>query len=299
MFLYFIVVVMVFCNFAMKPKEYWLALNSIVWVGAFLSVAGIATDFWFIGLNKNGIAASLACSFIVTVELILATHKKAYRNLLFFGLAIISAGLLMSLGRGAWLGTLAGVIYIYALRGELKQFGKIALCALPILITFWFLIPQKSRDYAGGFGEDHYNIQLRYQSIALAQHYFDESPIYGMGVGLRKEYDATNIILMTSAETGVLGVITLIGIHISFFGMVGKAKRRVSVNEPIFSLLAIAGALVLDKFVHGLVDHYWSRGAIMMAWAAAGMATRVYYIAEKRSNALLYGNNNILRIQNN
>ena len=33
------------------------------------------------------------------------------------------------------------------------------------------------------------------------------------------------------------------------------------------------------------MDHYWSRGAIMAAWAAAGMATRAYYIAMGRVRA--------------
>jgi len=33
--------------------------------------------------------------------------------------------------------------------------------------------------------------------------------------------------------------------------------------------------LVLGKLVHGMVDHYWSRGAIMIAWASVGMALSV------------------------
>jgi F0F1-type ATP synthase assembly protein I len=38
------------------------------------------------------------------------------------------------------------------------------------------------------------------------------------------------------------------------------------------SLIAIAAALLWGRFVHGLVDHYWSRGAISIAWVALGMA---------------------------
>jgi hypothetical protein len=36
--------------------------------------------------------------------------------------------------------------------------------------------------------------------------------------------------------------------------------------------VALAGGLVLGKLAHGLVDHYWSRGALMIAWAMVGMA---------------------------
>ena len=61
--------------------------------------------------------------------------------------------------------------------------------------------------------------------------------------------------------------------------------ERGDAAEALFSLLCIGGALVLDKFVHGMVDHYWSRGAIMAAWASAGMATRAYYVAMGRARA--------------
>jgi hypothetical protein len=38
------------------------------------------------------------------------------------------------------------------------------------------------------------------------------------------------------------------------------------------SAVSLAGAMVSAKFAHGLVDHYWSRGAIMIVWASVGMA---------------------------
>jgi hypothetical protein len=39
--------------------------------------------------------------------------------------------------------------------------------------------------------------------------------------------------------------------------------------------------LLFCQFTHGLVDHYWSRGAIMAAWAAAGMAIGVYQMQQR------------------
>ena len=283
MFLYFVVVVCVFCVFITDIKQYWPGFYALVGVGVFLAVAGMATDFWFIGLNKNGIADSLACCFLVATELILSAGSARARRWLLAALGVIALGLLFSLSRGAWLGTISGVVLIFALRRRLGLLLKITLCLLPLLAAFWFTLPAASRDYAMGFGADHYNIKLRYQSIDIAQSYFAQSPVFGMGVGLRKNYDATNLLLMTLAETGVLGVACLLFIHLAFFGMIWKAQKRIARTEALFSLLCLGGSLVLNKFVHGMVDQYWSRGAIMAAWAGAGMATRAYYVAQERS----------------
>jgi len=64
--------------------------------------------------------------------------------------------------------------------------------------------------------------------------------------------------------------------------MIWKTQSRIAPSEALFSLLCVGGALVANKFVHGLVDHYWSRGALMVTWASAGMATRAYYVARNR-----------------
>jgi len=285
MLLYFVVVVGVFCAFAPDPRQYWYAFNALVAVGVFLAIAGLVTNYWFIGLNKNGIASSLTCCFLVGVEMLLSASSRRRRQVLSAALLVIGVGLLFSLSRGAWLGTTAGVFFIFALRRRLALLLRICLFLLPLLLIFWFTLPPASREYATGFGQNHYNIKLRYESVDVAQSYFEQSPVYGMGVGLRKEFDATNVLLMTLAETGVLGAAALLLIHFAYFRMIWQAQKRVARSEALFSLLCIGGALVLDKFVHGMVDHYWSRGAIMAAWASAGMATRVYYIAMGRVHA--------------
>lgn len=283
MFLYFVVVVAVFCVFVTDVRQYWIAFHVLIGVGVFLAIAGMATGYWFIGLNKNGIAASLACCFLVNVELILSAETVRRRRWLLAALGVIALGLLFSLSRGAWLGTSCGVVFIFALRGQIKLLLRICVCLLPLVAIFWLTLSPASRDYTLGFGQNHYNIKLRYESIDLAQNYFHASPVYGMGVGLRKNYDATNVLLMTLAETGVLGAAAFLLIHAAFFGMIWRAQKQIARSEALFSLLCIGGALVLNKLVHGMVDQYWSRGAVMAAWAGAGMATRAYYVALSRA----------------
>ena len=281
MVLYFVVAVLVFCVFPAETRQLRAALYALVAVGVFLAVAGLVTHFWFIGLNKNGLADSLACCFLVGVELLLTADTQRRRWVLSAALLVIAVGLLFSLSRGAWLGTTGGILLLFALRRQTARLIKAGVLLLPLLLVFWFTLPQSSRDYTTGFGRERYNINLRYQSMDLAESYFHQSPIYGMGVGLRKEYDATNVLLMALAETGVLGLAGFLLIHAAFFRMIWKTQARLAPSDPLFTLLCLGGALVLDKFLHGLVDHYWSRGAIMCAWAGAGMATRSYYLSRE------------------
>ena len=282
MLLYLVIVVAVFNTLALDPRQYWLAFDMLIAVGVFLAVAGLVTNYWFIGLNKNGIADSLTCSFLVCVEMIWSAGSPRRRYILLAAFAVIAVGLLFSLSRGAWLGTMGGVVFIFALRRQIPKLLKISLLLFPLLVVFWLALPQSSRDYAGGFGQEHYNIKLRYASIDLAEGYFSQSPAYGLGVGLRKDYDATNVLLMTLAETGVLGCAGFLLIHVVFYRMIWKAQARIAPSETLFTLLCLGGALVANKFIHGLVDHYWSRGALMATWASAGMATRAYYETRNR-----------------
>jgi hypothetical protein len=118
----------------------------------------------------------------------------------------------------------------------------------------------------------------------LPREQYEKNPVYGVGVGLRKEYDATNVQWLLLAETGVLGLATFLLVHLCFLSMIWKTRRWYPSSDFRYSLLSIAGALILYKFVHGSVDHYWSRGAITPAWASVGMAVFAYYAVRQSHN---------------
>ena len=277
MFLYFVVVVAVFASFVPRLEDLRKVLWALVVVGVFLSFVGMATHYTFLGLNKNGIGASLSVALLVTVDLWLSEAKPRSKQWLLAALGIIAVALLLSLSRGSWMGFIVGVIAIFALRRQWKGLGRLVLVLIPLLALGWLFIPADSQSYATSFGSDRYNIQARYKSVDLTKAVFNRNPLYGEGVGLRKQYDATNVVWMALAETGVLGLAAFLLIHGAFFSMILRTQRRLSVLHPHFSLLTVGAALILDQLAHGMVDHYWSRGAIMAAWAAAGMAVGVYY----------------------
>ncbi len=272
MVLYLGVCVAVFANFAPRGETFLLPLRATVAVGLLLAVAGAVAGSGFVmGMHKNGVGAFTAAAMVVAVELWLSSESKNERNLMAVAVAIMGIGLIVTLSRGAWLASGIGTLALLAFRGRWSTMLRLGLLMVPVVAICWALLPDKSKDYATGFDPERENIRLRLESIQFAFDRFAESPVYGVGVGLRKEYDATNVYLQTLAETGVLGLGAFLGLHGLFFAAAWKSRRRLA-GSRLASLPALGTALVMGRLLHGAVDHFWSRGAIMVAYAAVGMA---------------------------
>jgi hypothetical protein len=285
--LYLLVAVMVFTSFGRNEEDFRPALYGLLVVGLILAISVIVLRSGYVlGLHKNGVGGSLACAVIVCCELWFAATARRKRMLLSVALVILVAGLFFSLSRGAWIGAGSGILVILAMRRQFGLMFRTTIIFVPLIAICWWLLPDHDRNYTTGLTEDNWNIRMRYQSLYFARDRFYESPVIGVGVGLRKEYDATNLFWLTLAETGVLGIVTLLGVHYSFLRMVWKTQMRLRRTDPLYSVVAIAGALVVGRLIHGMVDHYWGRGPVMIAWTAAGMATYAYFAVRKRQQLI-------------
>ena len=273
MLLYFYIAVAVFSTLAKSPDDYVPAMWGLLWVGAVLSVAGMALNFNLPGMNKNGIGASLSVVFLVATELWFRGYTARAKIRLSILFAIVTAGLLLSLSRGAWLGAGLGIVVLFTLRQQLKTILRFAVVAAPVIWLGWGFVPAEKREYALGFDKSRYNIAARYKSVDYANMEWQRNPLLGSGVGLRKEYDATNIVMLTLAETGIVGFCAFFSIQFVLLAALYKAQIGLPRSDPLFSLLALGGALTVARIGHGMVDHYWSRGAITVAWSSVGMAT--------------------------
>ena len=268
--LYWIGAVAVFSKLPRRRSDFEPVFFALLGVGCLLSLAALVNgSSYFLGLHKNGVGASLSCAFILGVERWLTAVKKL--RLIYFGVvALIAAGLLVVLSRGAWLAAGVGVGFLLAWRGQYRRLFQLGLFLVPLFLLVWTFVPKESREYATSFDPERYNIRARVLNTEWALEQWRSSPWIGVGTGLRKEYDATNVFWLTLAETGPLGLLAFLGVHGRLLG--GVWTRRKASQTNVNSLLPLAGALVAAKFAHGLVDHYWSRGAIMIAWASVGMA---------------------------
>ena len=283
MILYIVVAVAVFTSLGRDERDYTLSYYGLLLVGMILAVAVLVTHSGYVlNLHKNGVGGSLSCAVIVATELWLAAPTPRRRMIMGWVLATLVAGLFFTLSRGGWVGAGVGIILILAMRREFRTLVKVLVAFVPLICICWFLLPEKSRDYTTGLSAKNENIQMRYNSVEFARENFDQNPYLGVGVGLRKEYDATNLFWLMLAETGVPGAATFVLLQFAMVRMVWKTQKRLSRNDPLYSAVAIGGALMLGRFIHGMVDHYWSRGAITIAWAGAGMATYGYLVVRQR-----------------
>ena len=272
MALYMIVAVFVFSSCVAELRLYYAALYGLLFSTAVIAVLAIVTrQSYVLGVHKNAVGTNLAYAVIVIGELWFAEPLRSRRRLLGLLGCLLIGGLVFSLSRGAWVGAAAGLAVITAMRRQFKLLLPGALLAVMVIAVCWQLLPQHEQDYATDLGSGAYNVKARLVSIDYAMRYFQSNPVLGVGVGLRKQYDATNVVVSTLAETGYLGLLTFLSIFVVFATSVWRARGRLRIADPLFSLMAVGLALMVCQFLHGCVDHYWSR-VLLVVWSSAGAA---------------------------
>jgi O-antigen ligase/polysaccharide polymerase Wzy-like membrane protein len=278
MALYLTVAPKFFSSFISDRRQMFTAMYGLIAATTFvaLTLLVLREDDVY-GVHKNATGTFLSYTVIILAELWLlaatAGRRRGWINLL---LLINFAGIVMSTSRGAWIGCIAGITVLLLARRQWAIFFRALLVVLPALALCWYYVPESQRDYALNFSEDARNIKSRMDNAQFFYDHFIQSPVIGVGVGLRKERDSTNIIMSTLAETGVLGLISFLAIQITFLWIVFRAMRRVPRGDPDFTILVLGAALVLCLFGHGMVDHYWSRTQLPV-WGMGGAAIGVAY----------------------
>lgn len=283
MTIYLTVAVLVFTSFVTDAKDFRLAFIGLIIGGLVLAIAVIkARSGYVLNLHKNSVGASLSCCVIVAAELWFASTRARTRNMISASLLVLVAGLFFSLSRGAWLATASGIVILLGMRREFGVLLRLGIVMVPVVAVCWSLLPDKGKTYATDLSSENWNVKMRFESIEIARKSFERDRLFGVGVGLRKEYDATNVVWLTLAETGVFGLGAFLLLHMTVLRMAWKTHLHLHRNDPLFSATALGAALIVGKFIHGLVDHYWSRGPLLITWAAAGMATHAFIVVRSR-----------------
>ena len=287
MFIYIAVVPIVFASLITSSDQCRKALDAVLIVATPLALLPVVLGSnYVVGLHKNGLGGTLCAALLIAVELLL--HEPSRRKTWIYAMSAgcISLGLLGTLSRGAWIGTISGLAVLAIWRRQSKRLIQAFLCILPILAFFWWKLPAESRQYATNLSKETWNVQARLNTIDLLLEQFRSSRVWGVGVGLRKEYDSTDIALSTLAETGIVGVLSFAAIYVTVFVRLWRARRWLPQEDLTASIAALAVALNVAKLTHGMVDHFWTRGSITLAWGFVGM-TAALIPATRRRLALL------------
>jgi hypothetical protein len=281
------VTVAVFAN--MVPDAESMVI-SFIWLPIFcvpIAVLEIATgSFNVFGLHKNSIGGSLAAGVIVLANLWYSKVNFTGKRYLIWLLLVLGGGLLISLSRGAWLGAIVGLTVSGLLWGRITLVIRTLLVSVPVLLVLWLLLPSEKRDYATGFQADRWNIKMRMKTQENLQEIVTKEPVFGVGIGLRKQVDATNFLLVTLAESGVIGLVAIIGL-LGTIVRVGFIVCRSDTKKSLILCGSLAVGLLACKVGHGMVDHFWGRGNGTVVWASVGILLAAN---QHRSNRRRIGN---------
>ncbi len=245
-----------------RREDIVLGLWMYVLTSLVVAVAVLVTGQMFVlGLHKNASGTILCMAVLVAFNLVLRAPVRSYRDAWpWTVLGLLVLGLIISLSRGAWIGCLAGMMVSLAIHRRMALGVKMALVLIPIVALGWSYLPAERRELASKLERGTYNIDARFQSFDYAMDLFTANPLLGVGIGLRKEYDATNLVAGTLAESGLVGG----ALFFSIFGVIGWLTYSAACNlrdrPDLLSILAIGAGVVIAKITHGMVDHYWSRG---------------------------------------
>jgi hypothetical protein len=287
MVVYLVFGVMLCASFPGDTDDLHFAIEGAVGMATIFAIMVLLTHFHYPHEDKNAWGAVFGSTFVMGLELWLAANFRGDRKkarLLLWQLIIMGAALFLCLSRGGWLEAMAGSFVLLLLRKRFTLLLRVGLIVLPLAGVLYLTLPHNKQKYAFNFSSNARNIDARYKSIDYAWQEFQSNPVFGVGVQLRKEMDATDLFMVTLAESGVQGVLAFLLIHAVAAGMAWRIHKRLDPRDPRFSLVAIGAALVFQRFAHGMVDQYWCRGPLIWAWCAAGMMTAVWFEVRRTTN---------------
>ena len=237
-------------------------------------------------------------------------YKKSYRILAFIVLAILVAGIIFSYSRAAWISVAAALAVFLLVRFRIRFYWLLLILIVGIGLFFMFRfqfldkLEKNKQDSSTDFVEhvqsisnissDASNLE-RINRWAAAIRLFKEKPIFGWGPGTyqfvyapyqrskEKTIISTNYGDMGNAhseyigpmaESGVLGMVTFLGIVITVIFTGLRVHRRAKSPEiRLISLMIMLG--LITYYVHGVMNNFldtdkasvpfWAFTAILVA----------------------------------
>lgn len=227
-------------------------------------------------IDPNVFGAAMMVALVLIVAQCV-TPKPVLPRLVLIGCAlVVGTALLLTLSRGSWVGTYAG-LWIIALAGRVPGLA-IALLLLPIL-AFAGLLPGADR-FAGHLAAG-WQVADRATALRLAEYrqalvLIAEHPWFGVGFGNAPDVDrfvgVSSVYLQIAEQMGLIGLA-------SYLLAVGLVFQHVLTRLPVArdrwvalsALAALAAALVAGLFDHHFFEPRFPHVAALF-WLLAALA---------------------------
>jgi O-antigen ligase len=254
-----------------------LAACSTVVLGIFQIVAG--PKAFALGIHKNNMGQGMAAGLSIWMCTWFDSYKGWWTKFTVLAIAIVTTALVFTLSRGAWVGAACSLICVTLMYKRVQLLLRASLVLVPIIALMWNYLPKEDQQYASSFDRQKYdNIDIRYANIEKTAALIKSSPIIGHGISIRKQLDATNLVLVSLAEGGILGFILFSVVLITYVAIVVRLLRFLRPHEPQFFVVTSSIALMMSRLAHAQFDHYWVRGASTLAWASVGMVLAIFHL---------------------
>lgn len=250
------------------------AACSTVILGLFQIAAG--PKAFALGIHKNNMGQGMAAGLALWMCFWFDHFKAWWSKLVIPALGIVTVALVFTLSRGAWVGAGCALVALAIMYGRLRLLLRAILVIIPLVGVMWNYLPKEDQQYATSFDRKKYdNIDARYNNFEQTSALVAKSPLIGNGISIRKQLDATNLVMVTLAEGGIVGFILFLVPLGLYFKIVTKLIRDVPQSDARFFMVAASCALMISRLGHAQFDHYWVRGASTIAWASVGIVLAV------------------------
>jgi O-antigen ligase len=229
-----------------------------------------------LGIHKNNMGQGMAAGLSIWLCAWFDISKGWWSKIVIPAMTVVTMALVFTLSRGAWVGAGCALIVLSFVYGRVRLLLKASLVIVPLFAVMWTFLPKQDQEYASSFDRKKYdNIDVRYNNFELTVSLIKSSPFIGHGISIRKQLDATNLVMATLAEGGILGFVLFVTALGTYFVIVVRLVRRLPQSDPRFIIVAASCAVMVSRLGHAQFDHYWVRGASTIAWASVGMVLAV------------------------
>jgi putative inorganic carbon (hco3(-)) transporter len=258
--------------------------------------------------HSNQLGSLSAMSVLITVGLLAGARTARGRFLGVVALFILIGGQALTLSRGAWVGTVVGLVFLAIILPHARR-ALIAL-ALPVAagaLIIFVVAPESTQIQVIG---------QRFESLTVRSPYDDRTAIWteamreilddpltgkgpgnfpvssvtaGSGANTVFAYHAHNILLTWAAESGIPAALLILGFAISLAVAVAHATRERGTSlSDISDRAMVAGmaAALVALAAQGLVDFTLRNTVILYAvWSVIGcLIASIRLVSEKEES---------------
>jgi O-antigen ligase len=253
-----------------------------------LGVSLIALFYWFNNnltydgrlrafyLSPNHLAMYLSPILILSLFLYSSLKKNSHKIILFLVQGLLFIVIYLTYSYGAWLGLLAGFVFLV-----ISQSNKKIALTFFLIAVFCFVTQIPSQKFQSLLDSSYPSLESRLVIWQSAGEIIKDHPLIGIGPGMFQKYyldyqlrfepypewavpQPHNLFLAFWLQAGLFGLIGFIWLLVVFF----KSAVSKKVRDDAFGFLPfILMAVMIYTLAHGLIDTtYWKNDLSVIFW---------------------------------